>query len=1100
MAVNEERGKWLATVIAGPARSGKSARIVSLFAESARAGRRPLIIVPDSASAIAMRRRLLSQMSVLPSNAVTTFVALAQRVLALAGLAAEEISAEERELLLRRIVADLAGSGTLQHFAGSTEFDGFYEHLASFIRELKACQIKPADFRNAVLDKTRRDVELAEIYSRYQDALEEGNLYDSEGRFWQARLVLEDPAKLPHLYDEVFLDGFTDFTANELSLLGVFAAHVGPLCVTLPYEDSRRTTLFAKPFDTLKRLRADFAVRLEELPIPEMKTACARIAQYFLAGDDCPKPVPPAGAVRFISTAGVRMEMEEVAREAKRLILEGRKPCEIAVVTRGASAYAAAAREAFASMGVPLAISRGTLGETSQLMALLRLVVDVVESDFDREAVVDLLSSPYVDLAGFAQGPLEPEDVRRLARDAGVIKGFAQWQTRLESLKAALESQLTRDADVEEGDDVVSAAAKDAPLLSTLQNALTRLKNALWPLKSPAPLVSVAEEFLTLLESLGVRRRILASDLPEDVLFRDLAAFVAVTDALNNLRTAKSAPPATSARGLVRMVERLAGPAAASGEVASGGVAFLDVATGRNLTFPVVFLSGLVADAYPAPLPLGPFYSRRERERLARLGLVTRTEESHLAAERLLFYLLLTRAGETLYLTYPSTDERGRPILPSFYLRELDALFSLGTGDRSVFGPSRVLKTLEDSASCQEAAVAAGSLIGAAREPGDVPPLAAVMKAVSPSAPHVLRAAAIEVRRDSFEPSDNFDGLLSTAAARRVKAAFPPGRPWSGTQLTEYRRCPFRFFLSRVLGAERPDEPSAVPTPLERGSLCHEVLAVLFAEIRDKKLLAALLAGKHNELRDTFDSVFERVVGERERRLGLSGDAFWRLEKARLRAMLWRFLEDEALRLQSEAGRYAPAFFELSFGLPAPAAGGDVADRASLSKPVSVTRGRDRETLRGRIDRVDYDTKRQDAAPGAPKRVLILDYKLSYAPTGRDVQAFIDMQMPVYLFAAPSVVPETVPVIPSGALHRVIKTSQGRMNAVSFANAADYENWRKAFTEVFFACVSAVRRGQFTTTPEKGCDEYCIGRGVCRFNENRAEFLDLVETAEDEDA
>ena len=1089
--MNNERGKRLATVIAGPARSGKTERIVSLFAQSARAGRRPLIIVPGSASALAMRRRLLVELPVLVSNAVTTFVALAERILALAGLPADEISAHERELLLRRIVADLAAAGALQHFAGSVEFDGFYQHLASFIRELKACQIKPADFRKAVLDKTRRDVELAEIYSRYQDALEEGNLYDSEGRFWQARVVLEDPARLPRLYDEVFLDGFTDFTANELSLLAVFAAHVGPLCITLPYETSRRPSLFAKTFDTLKRLRADFAVRLDELPAPETKTACARIAAHFLAGDDCPEPVPAAGAVRFISAAGVRMEMEEVAREAKRLILRGCKPSEIAVVTRGASAYAAAAREAFAAMGVPLAIPGATPAEASGLFALLWLVVDVAESDFDREAVVALLSSPYVDLAGFAEGALEPADVRRLARDAGIVKGPGQWQTRIESLKVALESRLTADADVDENDDeAVSSAAGDAPRVSALQNALARLKTALWPLKSPAPLSSVAEEFLTLLESLGVRRRILACDLPEDVLFRDLAAFVAVTGALDNLRTAKNTPPATSTRCLVRMVERLAGSSASSGEAATGGVVFLDAATARNLAFPVVFLSGLVAGAYPAPLPLGPFYSRHERKRLAKLGLVTRTEESHLDAERLLFYLLLTRAGETLYLTCPSTDQHGRPILPSFYLRELDTVINLGAPGRSVFGPSRILKTLEDSASCQEAAVAAGSLIAAARAPGDVPPLAAIMKAVTPSAPHVLRAAAIEVRRDSFEPYDNFDGLLSAAAARRVKAAFPPGRPWSGTQLGEYRRCPFRFFLSRVLGAERPDEPSAVPTPLERGSLCHGVLAAFFAEVRDKKLLKTLLDGEHGRLRDTFDAVFERVVGERERRLGLSGDAFWRLEKARLRSIMWRFIENESLRLRSAEGRYAPAFFELSFGMPAPAAPGEAADRASLSKPVSVTRGRDREFLRGRIDRVDYDTEGQTSTPGAPKRVLILDYKLSYAPSGTDVKAFIDMQMPVYLFAAPSVVPETAPVIPSGALHRVIKTAQGKMNAVSFAGAAEYETWRNDFTEVFFACVSAVRRGQFTTTPEKGCDDFCIGHGVCRFNENRSQFLE----------
>jgi len=1092
--VPRERGRKSITVLAGPARCGKTLRVVALAAEALRRTRRPLVIVPDAPAASRMRRLILGELPALLTSAVTTFVGLAQRILAAALVETKAISFHDRELLLRQIVSDLHASGFLKYFAGVVEFDGFYAGLALFLRELKACQIDPETFAAAAFKKTRRDRELAEIYRLYQKALREGDLYDGEGRFWEARLALEKTEPLGLDCSDLFIDGFSDFTANEMVLLGALSRHVASITVTLPYED-RRPALFTKTFQTLERLKQDFAVRMEELPAPEAPGPAARISKLFMAGDAAPAGTPPGG-VRFISTAGARMEMEEIAREAKRLILSGVSPCDIAVVTRDLRGYGSLAREAFARMRVPLSCAADFEPERSGLFSLLVLAVDLIEGDFDRESVVKSLSSPYVDLVAFVGGALTRAEVRRLARQAGVVKGLRQWEVRLASLEAELESRRegARLADEADEDAAVALAAQDVPRIELLREGVRRLKDLVWPLAASAPPATFAARFKAVIETLGVPRRILVDGLDEEVLLRDLAAYAAIVDTLDVLSRSGRAAVPMSARAFLQLLRRTAearGPS--SGELSAAGVNLIDVVTARNLSFPVVFLCGLVADAFPSPLPVNSFYSRPEREQLARLGLVTRTEQSHLAAERLLFYQAVTRADTTLYVTYPATDEAGRPQLASFYLDELESILASSDADRRHYGPSRVVTPLEEAASPLEAAISAAVFVGKCEKMEELASAAGAAQSVYPAFGAALRGASIEARRESLVGFDNFDGRLSAPAAAAVAARFGRGAAWSGSALSDYRGCPFSFFLSRVLLAERPEEPDVVPTPLARGGIAHEVLARFFTEVRDAGKTPLLFEGDPAAFDKDFDRVFASVAGARERRLGLGGEAFWMMEKSRLHAMLRAFVEDEISRLSKEKVRYMPAFFELSFG-PRRASRGEIEDVSSTAVPVFVEKDGRREALVGRIDRVDIvDGSARRNAAGAAHRVLILDYKLSRAPTLASVDKFIDMQMPVYLYAAPAVLPAAGEVLPVGALYRTVSGAGGRKPVKSFEKAEAYAAWRRAFAEVVFETADLIRGGFFAAVPSGDCPPFCIGRGVCRYSQARLEFLEKAD-------
>ena len=1090
MAGRVQRERRKITVFAGAARCGKTARVVSGFVESARAGGSALVLVPDGRAAAAVRRRILEALPVLRSDVVLTFVALAEKVLASKGLPVREIPRHEREMLLRRIVAGLAREGRLAHFAPLVDCRGLYAELAAFIAELKSCQIEPANFRTAAFQKSQRDAEIAEIYTQYQEALEGANLYDGEGRFWKARVVLDEgcPFAPPQT---LFIDGFTDFTANEMAILRSLARHVESLFVTLPHDPSR-PELFAKTFETLARLKADFAVEAVEMPGPEGPSPAAHIASSFMLPDESKKKIDAAGAVRIISTAGVRMEMTEAAREAKRLIREGARASDIAVVVRAPSVYAPAALAAFRQMGVPLDADTALSPESSQFFGLLRTVVDLVEGDFEREAAVKLLSSSYVDLAGLTGAVLDGRDVRRLARAAGVVKGRGQWSKRLAALREGVKSQATADAfdaaDSEsDNDEQASLAVADLRRIEALAAAIERLAELVRPLAGTAATHETAARFGEIIEVLGVRGRILAADLPEDVLFSDLAAFASLKAGLDTFGERGEPSLLLSARSFVELLEAVVrGSGASSGALSNGGVALLDVTAARSLSFPTVFLCGVVADAFPAALPVGPFYSRAEREDLGKLGLARRTQDAHLAAERLLFYQAVTRAETRLYITYPATDEAGRPRVASFYLDELKSLFSSGTVEEKSFGPSRLVVPLGDAESPAEVSLAAGVEVGASDSRNGLAPASLGLDG-DPAFALALRGAAIEARRESLESYDSFDGVLAGEAARSLARRFPSGTAWSGSLLNDYGACPFLFYLSRVLGVERPEEPDVVPTPLLRGSIAHDCLARFFSDVRNRKLTEGLYdENAWVKMKALFEAAFSEAAGLPERASGLAGDALWEIEKARLHAMLARFLEDELVRLAGEKahGRHwEPTYFELRFGAK-PRRRTDAVEDGRVSRvPVAVRVGGREENLCGKIDRVDLVT-----GPDG-RGAVVIDYKLSVKPSAESVKSFEDMQLWVYLFALPDVICDPL-AVPSGALYRVIKDGSGRQLAEEFENAAKYETRRAEFAAALFARVDSIRRGDFSPGGSRGCAPFCIGRGVCRLNEVRAEVAE----------
>jgi ATP-dependent helicase/DNAse subunit B len=187
----------------------------------------------------------------------------------------------------------------------------------------------------------------------------------------------------------------------------------------------------------------------------------------------------------------------------------------------------------------------------------------------------------------------------------------------------------------------------------------------------------------------------------------------------------------------------------------------------RQWRLPVVFVCGLVEKQFPKFHTQDPFFPEAARVQLNQAGIRLRTAADFEAEERFLFDWAITRATESLTLTYPQFDARGQQNLRSLYLENVAATDSKW---RSVLPQRRRLKAAVTS----PASIVTADLVD-----------------------------ALALRHHAFRP----------------------------TPLESYLQCPFQFFGRYTLSLEsaplRPEQRLDYRT---QGTIVHGVLAKLHRE------------------------------------------------------------------------------------------------------------------------------------------------------------------------------------------------------------------------------------------------------------------------------
>jgi ATP-dependent helicase/DNAse subunit B len=1091
-------------VLAGVAGSGKTTELLTSYRDALRLGietlrpGRTLWLSPTHRAQAEIRDLLLDgSLSVVFRPNLATFDDFADQVLAAAPRSVTPLSPAMQRILLRRIVADLFRRKSLPHFEKIAGTSGFLDLVSAFIAELKRRETWPEHFIDACARrKTRqRDRELGLIYTRYQQALVAGNVYDGEGRFWSARETLA-AGQWGRFADLSFVvvDGFTDFTEAQYRILELLARKVDRLQVSLLAEAPLvRTDLFAKSTAVIARLQKAAEVAVRCFPAVDARSAARatalpaafdHLAHRLFANPREVKRASDAQGIEVVAVAGQVGEVKLLASRVKKLLLEAIAPGEIAIAIRDLDGYAPLIAEVFVAAGIPFACEAGLpLSRLAPFKALVNILSLELE-DWPFRRLMGLFDSglfqpAWKELADGSAARHVAAELRRGELDSGRERILA-------SLERAARARAAGEATQKLDSPGRLAAERAWRLLSKLSEATSGLRRS-------HRLDGWSKVMATLVRTLGFDQALLDEDSSGTVRrFGETLAAILFDAARAESVTGDEATSLTLAEFLAELTDLFERQRLIPRQREEGRVRVLSAEQVRNLDIPFLFLAGLTESSFPRHRRDDCLYGEGERRELNELGLALGDRALRAQEELLMFYGIVARARKQLVLTYPVVTSEGQPLSPSPYLSGLMELFDpkaltpkLDEKLDPVPEPDRVLSPAD--------ARIRGMSEALAGRPGL---FRAVCEEQRTAAAAVNSLAAVEMNVCRFHTPGftRFEGMLENPRNTEIiRERFSQEHEFSATQLEAYARCPFRFLLSQVLSITPPDSPGIETDFGHRGTLIHEVLAdlhrllfekrettsgwpdvprgedvaALFQKLLDEKLQKHVPASKVHE---ALQRIEQRLLAEWGVAYGRQWDAYV--------AGLPRDADLPPL----------PARFEIAFG----STGKVESDVTVESKPLVIGSGKDAVRVGGRIDRIDIG--RMDGA----NIFAVVDYK-----TGRSLKSTHDtvesgrwLQVALYTLAVvrlelagPGAHPWQMGYWQIRETGFVPDVEPGRSNpdALPPLDRAVWAALVAALEQIIPRLATRIRAGQFPVfNADDNCTAGCPYSTVCRVAQTRA--------------
>lgn len=745
----------------------------------------------------------------------------------------------------------------------------------------------------------------------------------------------------------VYIDGFTDFTAQEMRIIEALLRNGAELCLCLTCDDlSGGSEVFEPGRLTARHLLAfaadcDIASAVSVFDAPGAREDALTLFSESLFEYSSQRSELDGSAISLHLANGIALECEFAAAQAKRLVQSGCRWRDIAIAVRGFEDYRPELESMLSYYGVPFYSSRKTDIFTRPLPALISAAYEIAQGGWEADDIFDYLRTG---LAG-----LSPEETDEL-EDYVVM-----WQLHGGAWRKNTDWHLHPDGFGGEYDEAANARLERI-------NALRR--RVALPLLSfeercrdAATAAQQADALALLLAELELDKRLdektsQLRDSGENAAAQEYAQLWDIC--VNALEQCAAILGDTEADAsyfgrlfLTVLSKYDVGSIPAGLDVCTVG----DFDRMRRRKIRHLFVLGASDDRLPSQGAEPGLFSDDEKSRLQELELdLGGMGDSELWREFSLVYNCLSLPSDTLTLVYSAFDRSGEAQRPSVVVNRAAALFGLTP---QTIDPA-VLRLVSPAPLLDAAAAALGG--GGAYEASAY----TVCRERRAQAVEKLHAAA-ELKRGSLSPA-------------AVRALYGDRLRLSASRIDLFASCRFGYFMRYGLKA-KPREPAGF-TPPELGIFMHFVLertasAVMkaggFKKVDDKELDALTDRFVAEYIRDNLNDFRERSV------------RFEYLFRRLIRDVR-RIVRDTAAELR--CSDFVPLSFELDMG------------REKRLPPVRLGKGEDTLTLTGVVDRVDgwvHDGRLY---------LRIVDYK-----TGRksfslsDVWYGMNLQMLLYLFS-----------------------------------------------------------------------------------------------------
>ncbi len=737
----------------------------------------------------------------------------------------------------------------------------FARGAVELFAELEAQLATPDQLERAAADAgSARAAWLAKLWRRFKRKKAELGLADPGDQLTAATAALRSGV-LPEAlkpFASIELHGVHDLPLARLAFVHALDAALPAVALKLPRADNPAIdALVNEVHSELERRHETSKVDLSG-DVPD--APFARLG-LFLEGD---APARPAPGLEAFSAVTPREEAREIARRVRARLDAGAAPEEIAVVYRELGDETEALLEALAERGVPARARRGVPLVATPAGHLALGLPMLAEDGFPADAVARYLSSRY--LVKLWEPGAEPGVFFAAAGIRDDVVGADAERGAYAVRLSALATRFAEGWPKGPADEVRGVARQ-----------VERLLAALKPLKAEDSLAGHARAWSEALRQIGLLEGLRTELTPagdEAALARDQAAADAV-QALQRLiaeaaRTANLADVRLTRREFSRWLHDAAAELNLLVRAPRAGVvALLDAREVAGRSFRHVFIAGLVDGRFPERSSGGLLAEDEKgalngaaRAPLFRINVGESGDRLpfRLAEDRLLFYLSLCSATETVTLSHARGEALGRAFSPSPFLHEVARAvegFEVRRLPRPLVPPAAAVSN--------EAELRLRAMLDGAR-PSE------------PWADEALALAAMEHERlrffsDETQQPGAFTGLVAPELVGG-HFVFDAERPLSAGKLGAFGNCAFAGFLSDVVGLEPSEGQGEDLDNRSKGTLIHSVLEKLLPVLREAVPAA--------NLEDVVGLAVDEAASTHERRSPTGHPLLWKLARQKV--------------------------------------------------------------------------------------------------------------------------------------------------------------------------------------------------------------------------
>lgn len=936
------------TLILGKAGTGKTAAVIEEIrtAVERREGDR-IMIVPEQYSHEAERELCRACGDSLSLYAeVFSFTGLARRLKTELGGNATKYLDKGGRLLCMALAAMNVGS-RLRVYSAAAHKSELQSMLLGAVDEMKASCVTSEELyalaqelNDGLGDKL---FDLALVAEAYDAVVANGHADPSDALTLLAEQI---PQSTIGANSKIYIDGFVDFTAQEMRVISSLLATGADVsvCLTLDelHSDSEAFELSCRAARMLIAAADEQGLEHRELVCtrtPDKSDSLRLFADNMFSYSAC--SFPNDGSISLMTADNMSAECEAAAAEVLRLVRAGARWRDIAVAVRGFDDYRLLLENSFRHYGVPLFTAKKSELLYKPLPQAISLVYEIIGGGWD---VDDVISYMHTGLSG-----LSGEECDEL--EAYIFK----WQLRA--------SAWTREDDwrqhpdgygAEYNDETEARLARINSLRRRLADpilAFRRESNAAQTAETQAAALAGFFDALKLSEILSARAEALSAQGREGLAQEYHQLWDIVVAALEqSAAILGDTPMDTEEFGRLfnlTLSKYDVGTIPVSLDAVSAGD--FDRSRRRNVKHLIVL--GASDERLPRAQDDTGVFSDAERVRLGEYGVeLGGAGESELWREFSLMYNCLTLPSESLVMLCPLNDAEGESVRPAFVFKRAAALFDLEVRYAS-------LDEARLAASAPALGLAAQSVHGGT---GIERAAAEYFAAHQPERMNALERASAISR-----------GRLSTGAVRRL---YGENLRLSATRIEKFASCKYAYFCQYGLRA-KPYE-SAGFTPPEMGKFIHFVLEKTFRAAKERGGLQKVTDA---ELAKLCDGFVEEYVHNELNDFQEKSARFVYLFR-RLTRDVRQVVTDTVRELRSSD--FEPLDFELDFG------------HTDKLPPVELGEGSGSMTLTGIADRVDGWLHK------GKLYLRVVDYK-----TGKkkfsisDVWYGMGLQLLLYLFA-----------------------------------------------------------------------------------------------------